>query len=649
MVGHVPRSWFRRTSLASIFLVATALTFVVGGVSATEGAVGINNLTSLGVYTGYQSPALSSAFGNAIGNQPMYAMDFLDGTSWSTMVNGAPSYMSAWSNSGYTMVWGVPMLPDTFSPDTNAADTSGSAYGLQQGAAGAYNANFLQLAQDMVAGGQASSIVRIGWEFNGGWFPWAAQGQAAAFVAYWQQIVNTMRSVPGQNFTFEWNPTAGDQGAGNVASYYPGNAYVDYIGLDLYDEAWATYPGIASQWNTYLTEPYGLNWLASFAGSMGKPITLPEWGLDPEPSSNNGGAVSQPGTEVGGGDDPAFIDDMAQWINQNNVFDATYWDYGWSRLSPTSNPQSDAAFINDFGGAPSSSAPLSGGPPATGGSSTTTTTGGSTTTSGPTTAGGSSGTGGSGSPGAAGGGGTGSGSAGGGSSAGGSSGGSEAGSSPPGSGTSPSSGETASSVTVAHPSSPVVTAKRARFRAQIRTTPSAGADPVGNVTWRVTSRNGAPVPCSSGHHIGARANGITQCTVPAGTLSAGAGPYMVLVQFEGGNGVAPSAGSLLQPVVRATSKVKVRSKALPGNEAEVVAAVTTQKIGSSLPTGTVRFVVRGGSCLGGNTVSVESGKATCVLVGSATTGKAYSVRARYSGDLNFGASVSSSTAVANPS
>ena len=130
-----------------------------------------------------------------------------------------------------------------------------SAPSLGQGAAGAYNSYFLTVAQDMVAGGQASSVIRPGWEFNGGWFSWAANGQAAAFVGYWQQIVTTMRSVPGQDFTFEWNPTAGDQGVGNLANYYPGNAYVDYIGLDLYDQAWGNYPGISSQWNTYLPSP----------------------------------------------------------------------------------------------------------------------------------------------------------------------------------------------------------------------------------------------------------------------------------------------------------------------------------------------------------------------------------------------------------
>ena len=209
---------------------------------------------------------------------------------------------------------------------------------------------FLKLAQEMVAGGQGNSIIRPGWEFNGNWFAWSADGQAAAFVGYWQQIVNTMRSVAGQNFHFEWNPTMGDTGIGNLADFYPGNAYVDEIGLDVYDQSWGTYTGISSEWNTFLTEPYGLNWLASFAASQGKPITFPEWGLDPNPSSNNGGPTSQPGSEVGGGDDPTFINDMAQWISQHNVLDASYWDYNSSQLSGSSNPNSYTAFKNDFVG-----------------------------------------------------------------------------------------------------------------------------------------------------------------------------------------------------------------------------------------------------------------------------------------------------------
>ena len=39
---------------------------------------------------------------------------------------------------------------------------SGSAYGLAQGASGAFNSYFVTLAKAFVAGGQGSSIIRLG-------------------------------------------------------------------------------------------------------------------------------------------------------------------------------------------------------------------------------------------------------------------------------------------------------------------------------------------------------------------------------------------------------------------------------------------------------------------------------------------------------
>ncbi len=40
---------------------------------------------------------------------------------------------------------------------------------------------------------------------------------------------------------------------------------------------------------------------------------------------------------------------MAKWITQNNVYEATYWEYESSLLSRSSNPNSFAAFVSDFG------------------------------------------------------------------------------------------------------------------------------------------------------------------------------------------------------------------------------------------------------------------------------------------------------------
>ena len=133
-----------------------------------------------------------------MGQQPAYAMDYLDATSWSSMESSAANEAAKWSSSGYTMTFSIPMLPD-----------SGAT--LSGGAAGDYNSYFQQIAQGLVANNEASSILRIGWEFNGSWTPWyASASNASEFVSFWQQVVTAMRSVSGANFQFEWCPNGGD-------------------------------------------------------------------------------------------------------------------------------------------------------------------------------------------------------------------------------------------------------------------------------------------------------------------------------------------------------------------------------------------------------------------------------------------------------
>jgi Glycosyl hydrolase family 26 len=292
---------------------------------------------TIGVYAGAGCPSCVSSFANEIHDTGLhYAMDFFDGSSWSTISD--PSYFLArWVRSNYQMIWGVPILPN-----------NGST--LAEGAAGSFNKYFVALAQKLVADRQGASIIRLGWEFNGGWFPWAAKGQQANFIAYWHNIVTAMRSVPGAAFRFEWNPTVGDLGVGDLATYYPGNAYVDFIGLDVYDTAWASYPGEQAQFDKIKTEPFGLNWLSSFAAQQNKPIVLPEWGLGWGASAPNSAAVTDPGKQTSGGDDPGFIIDVASWVIAHKVFEATYWDSGTSSLGRGANTESAAALTGEFGG-----------------------------------------------------------------------------------------------------------------------------------------------------------------------------------------------------------------------------------------------------------------------------------------------------------
>ena len=315
---------------------AVALLVLVGALVVALGTptAQASPSSTFGVYVGPGDPDAVDQLGTLMGSHATYAMDFLDPSSWQAFEN--PTWpVSVWAGRGYQMIWGIPMIPN-------------SGGSMAVGAAGGYNQYFRTLAQNFVAQGQGSSIIRIGWEFNGDWFPWGTTSATAAqFVTYWQQIVSTMRSVSGANFRFEWNPTRG--GSVNLANYYPGDAYVDIIGMDVYDTEWATYAGASAEFANMESEPYGLDWLATFSSQHGKPIAFPEWGLGWGPSSPGSGPVASAGQQVSGGDDPTFINDMAAWIGSHDVVEATFWDYGTSQVGTGENPATLAALAADFG------------------------------------------------------------------------------------------------------------------------------------------------------------------------------------------------------------------------------------------------------------------------------------------------------------
>ena len=351
------RSRKSREVAAALMIPALGAGVFAVGFGAFGASSGASSPPPLGIYLGYENTSGVDSLGNAMGQQPSFAMDYLDGSSWSTMESSAANEAAKWSSSGYSMTFSIPMLPN-----------SGAT--LAGGAAGDYNAYFETMAQNLVANNEGSSIVRPGWEFNGNWYPWAANASnVSQFIGYWQQLVTAMRSVSGANFKFEWCPTLGDQGIGNLANYYPGDSYVDDVAADVYDQTWSNYPGASGEFSDLETETYGLNWLTSFASQQGKAVVLGEWGLG-SGSGNAGQAYAANNQQVSGGDDPTFINDMAQWLMTNHVYEASYFDDQSMALSPKQNPNSYNAFVKDFGpggvaSGSSGSAPTSTAPPPT--------------------------------------------------------------------------------------------------------------------------------------------------------------------------------------------------------------------------------------------------------------------------------------------
>ena len=346
----------------AVWLVGSCL-FVAGFlIVPTSSGRAAGTGPALGVYRGAAAPSQVAAFGTWLGKAPSYALDYFADSTWSD-IESPDWWLSGWAGSPYTVEYSVPIIP-------------GSGGTLQQGATGAYNSHFTKLAQDLVAHGDGNAILRPGWEFNGNWYRWSAQSDPAAFSAYWRQIVTTMRSV-APNLRFDWSITLGAGIPGGDEAAYPGDAYVDYIGADVYDQAWGPNGAVvsdpATRWNMYTTETDGLNWLSSFAVSHGKPISLAEWGL----------AIRSDGH--GGGDNAYFVQQMYNWITTHNVAFDMYFEYdasdGIHRLMTNEFPIGAATYRQLFGASAtattSSSTASTTSSPAT---TSTTTTGATTTT-----------------------------------------------------------------------------------------------------------------------------------------------------------------------------------------------------------------------------------------------------------------------------
>ena len=163
-----------------------------------------------------------------------------------------------------------------------------------------------------------------------------------------------MRSVEGQAFQFIWegaDPQDGSYpGAYTADDSYPGDAYVDYIGTDTYDQSWNNGCGIPFN-NTITAAESNCNWatgglpsltrVADFAAAHGKPVVFPEWGL----------AIR--GDGHGMGDDPVFIQQMAAWISSHDVAFDIYFNFDVSgqvdAITDGNFPASLATYRSAFG------------------------------------------------------------------------------------------------------------------------------------------------------------------------------------------------------------------------------------------------------------------------------------------------------------
>jgi hypothetical protein len=283
-----------------------------------------------GAYIPGDNPAAAQAFGDWRGRP----MDLI--TTWSPRQTWAdvtsPTWLyQRWANTPYTKVFGVAPIPEN-----DGATMAGCANGD-------YNDHWTQFADLTKASGLASSsIIRLGWEFNGDWYAWKAT-DPNTFAACWRQIYTTVEAIAPE-LRWDWSVNRGtSQALPDPAATYPGDAYVDYIGVDSYD----MWPGATTEetWQQQLSGPYGLQHWADFAAAHGKQLSVPEWGVYP--------GTGQAGHN--GGDNPFYIAKMEEFfrslgprLGYESYFneDAAY--YAGSLYAPAQNPSAAAQYLREM-------------------------------------------------------------------------------------------------------------------------------------------------------------------------------------------------------------------------------------------------------------------------------------------------------------
>lgn len=251
------------------------------------------------------------------GRQMRVGHTYLEGGSWDTIAEPG-RLLQPWSrwkaeHPDDLFVLNVPMAAPNEPPEQEAR-RGGQALTddqvaslLEAGAGGEFDGVYRNLAQELVKVDLADAVLVPGWEMNGTTYSHRCAPNPEAWKQFFRRVVAAMRSVDGQKFLFDFNPSRGAE-AVPWPECYPGDDVVDIIGMDSYDQP------TGKSFQQQIDEDYGLQDHVDFAKQRGKPISFPEWGLFRNPSEENP-------------DNPEYIRRMSEWIAANDTVYSTYTNY----------------------------------------------------------------------------------------------------------------------------------------------------------------------------------------------------------------------------------------------------------------------------------------------------------------------------------
>ncbi len=325
--ASITKVWVSKTSNKTEDDGVLAKTWMPGETVSIFGAYNPNNKASETL--AYNDTHLNFTIQNKIDKGTYWELNVSNGS----LVSGANGYGVLFANNKPIFISMTPYYA--------------RKWGNQQIAQGDLDDRFTSLATKLKDFGKPV-IVRYAWEMNGQWFPWSAAwtgwndklkpgwnddpppnpnrysgfGRYSMFdmgngggngevkyVNAWRHIYSLLKGQNGvgaTNVLFYW---CGDRGTGGYEAYFPGDAYVDYVGFDAYSgigaQAHANLPALASP---------AINKLTSLSA---KKIIIGELGINSHTKSNDPQGLYNP---------PPFPTFRKNWLSDgyNYLYNYTY-------------------------------------------------------------------------------------------------------------------------------------------------------------------------------------------------------------------------------------------------------------------------------------------------------------------------------------
>ncbi|HZQ10768.1 MAG TPA: glycosyl hydrolase [Anaerolineae bacterium] len=171
-------------------------------------------------------------------------------------------------------------------------------------------------------------FLRLNWEMNGNWYPWSESKNGNApgeYVQAWRHVHDIFKRVGANNVTWVWCVSIEYPGSQDIRSLYPGDDYVDWVGMDGFN--WVHIRGLPWRSMAALFTPT-YNFLTSLAPN--KPIIIAEF------ASSENLTTTDPELGKARWISDAFLETLPKqfrnvkaiaWFNWNEGKDAYDWEW----------------------------------------------------------------------------------------------------------------------------------------------------------------------------------------------------------------------------------------------------------------------------------------------------------------------------------